>query len=185
LLVTLEYASAATSSAFSQSPDSAPRATEASDFRIAQRPLVWTTTERDDVRAEVAEAVVRASVFDHGGGAPELPRVRLPVEAATDLSELDDAPRRKACQPLLEQLRLPSGVVPGGGARLCDQSPERRFVDRSGRRVSLRWCGRRRQYRRQSVLERGRRRARHARPCAAIGEDDKGHEPERRAGDDE
>ena len=78
--VALSYASGATLSAFSQSPCSASCTIGASESGIAQGSLVGPAAERDQVGAEVAEAVVRAAVLDDVRGAPQVPGVRPLVE---------------------------------------------------------------------------------------------------------
>jgi hypothetical protein len=50
-------------------------------IRVAQRRLVGAATERDEIRPEVTEAVVRAAILDDVRGAPQIPRVRAPVNA--------------------------------------------------------------------------------------------------------
>jgi hypothetical protein len=71
-------------------------------IRISQGVLVRLATKRDDVTAEVAEAVVRAAVLDHVGGAPKAPCVCALIEAVADARELDDRLRRELSQSVLQ-----------------------------------------------------------------------------------
>src|SRR6185295_1736120 len=99
---------------------------------VAQRGLVRTTSQRDQVAAEVPEAVIGAAVLDDVGGAPQLVGERPPVEALPDPLELRDLIRGEVAEALLEQVRLLVRVVSGVSPRGAHQLPEGGVVHSRG-----------------------------------------------------
>src|ERR671919_2304819 len=74
-------------------------------IRVAQSRLVGPAAQRDEVGAEVSEAVFRAPVFDDVGRSPQIPCVGPLVEAMADACELDDRLGGELGETILELMR--------------------------------------------------------------------------------